>query len=222
MASRRNYITASEVNDIVGITPSDAQLNQAEAIIDSYCGFIDKDIKVNTDGLAVGGGSNYLDLQVDQQQVFEADYFKYLEIKILGGTGAGQVRQISESTLAGRITVSVAWTTNPDATSFYRIYQYGKFPRRKDVVFYSEVTPHRYYKEIPENVKLAVAAQIQFMDTMGDGHFSSDKSEKISESIGDYSYTNAESGVGSLGLSKLIAPQAKAYLRGIRCIVGGI
>lgn len=44
-----------------------------------------------------------------------------LKIKILSGTGAGQVRVI-ESNTRDQITVTVNWTTNPDATSQYAIY----------------------------------------------------------------------------------------------------
>jgi hypothetical protein len=41
-------------------------------------------------------------------------------IKILSGTGANQVRRIASNT-ATEITVSAAWTTQPDATSVYQI-----------------------------------------------------------------------------------------------------
>lgn len=42
------------------------------------------------------------------------------QLKIVSGTGAGQVRTIASNT-GTVITVSAAWTTNPDATSAYHI-----------------------------------------------------------------------------------------------------
>lgn len=42
------------------------------------------------------------------------------QIRITSGTGAGQIRTIASNT-GTVITVSVAWTTNPDATSVYSI-----------------------------------------------------------------------------------------------------
>ena len=103
--------------------------------------------------------------------------------------------------------------TTPDATSFYKIYQLGKFPRHCDVTFYSQQTPDTYYKQIPEAIKRAVAAQIEFMIEMGDNYFSGDDANKQSESIGDYSYSNAD---GATGINRLIAPKVKMLLRGIK------
>lgn len=42
------------------------------------------------------------------------------QVRITGGTGTGQIRIISSNT-ATALTVSAAWTTNPDATSTYSI-----------------------------------------------------------------------------------------------------
>lgn len=42
------------------------------------------------------------------------------QVRITGGTGAGQIRTISSNT-GTQITVSANWTTNPDATSLYSI-----------------------------------------------------------------------------------------------------
>ena len=43
------------------------------------------------------------------------------QIRIVSGTGLGQIRTISSNTTAGVITVSAAWTVTPDATSVYRV-----------------------------------------------------------------------------------------------------
>jgi hypothetical protein len=48
------------------------------------------------------------------------------EIRILSGTGAGQIRTIASNT-ATVVTVSAAWTTNPDATSIFGIFGNSDF-----------------------------------------------------------------------------------------------
>ena len=68
-------------------------------------------------GLATGGGNNYLD---DSGASWSANQFNGAYIWIYEGTGAGQIRTISATT-ATRITVSANWTVNPDATSYYAI-----------------------------------------------------------------------------------------------------
>lgn len=43
-------------------------------------------------------------------------------ISIYDGTGAGQLRTCSTGTSAGVVNISAAWTTNPDSTSKYRVW----------------------------------------------------------------------------------------------------
>lgn len=222
MASRRNYVTATEVNDLAGFTPTDVQISEAEEIIDAYVGHQRRFLEIEIRGRAQAGSGNTLTLQDDEVDKYEIDYFKWTEIEIIGGTGAGQRRIITASTKAGVVTVASNWNTQPDNTSIYRIYQLGKFPRYQDVYYYTDSTPYQYAKSIPEAVKRAVAAQCEYINEMGDEFFSSDKSEKVSESIGDYSYTNSEGDAGSSGLSKLIAPKARLLLRGYKNRLGEI
>lgn len=63
------------------------------------------------------------------------------QVRIVSGTGAGQIRSIASNTIGGVATVSVAWTTIPDATSVYRI-------EGNDDLFYllgnNAVTMYRY------------------------------------------------------------------------------
>jgi hypothetical protein len=50
------------------------------------------------------------------------DFFNGFSIQILTGTGAGQVRTVSDFvSLTHTFTVSVAWTTAPDSTSTYSV-----------------------------------------------------------------------------------------------------
>lgn len=222
--SRRGYLSRSELEQFANITitdntEADDKISQAEELIDAYVGPQIKFFQSDLIGRASAGGSLTLTLQSDQQNLYDIDYFIWCEIEIIGGTGQGQRRKISGSTKAGILTVDSAWTTAPDSTSFYKIYQLGKFPRQSDATFYSQQTPYTYYKQIPEAIKRAVVMQIEFIIEMGDEYFSGDDTNKQSESIGDYSYSNAE---GATGINRLIAPKAKMILRGIKSRLGKI
>jgi hypothetical protein len=56
----------------------------------------------------------------DSTKTWIASALVNLQVKITSGTGAGQVRFITANT-TNQITVSVAWTTNPDTTSTFEI-----------------------------------------------------------------------------------------------------
>ena len=224
MASKRAYVTIAEVAELADITitnttEAEDQISQAEEMIDAYVGVQDKFYKSQLTALAAGGSSNGLTLNTQHQNTYNKNYFSGCQIEIIGGTGAGQRRIISTSTKAGAIVVTENWTTTPDSTSFYKITQLGKFPRCNDVYFDSINAADTYYKSIPEAVKRAVAAQMQYIIEMGQEFFAGDQTDKQSESIGDYSYTNAQ---GASGANKLIAPKAKILLRGIKNIKGDI
>lgn len=216
--SRRCYLSQTELAQYADITITDTteaddRISQAEEIIDAYVGPQDSFITYEVYGLAASSASTSLTLESSQQNNYDADFFKWTEIEIVGGTGVGQRRTVTASTKAGVLTVA-AWTTSLGATSFYRIYQLGKFPRKQDILTYSTGVPTQYYKQIPEAIKRATAAQVEYFIAMGDSYFKTDQTDKVSERIGDYSYENSASGVGKTGLIKLIAPKARTLLKG--------
>jgi len=220
--TRRGYISKGEYEQYTGTTVSDATAwevlaSKAEEMVDAYVGPQDSFMYSETTGRASAGGSSTITLQSDQQNISDVNYYERCEVEILGGTGAGQRNKVSSSTREGVLTMQTAWVTTPDSTSFYKIYQLGKFPRKHDVTFYSEQSPSTYYKQIPEEVKRAVCAQIEYMVEMGDEYFAGNDADKQSESIGDYSYTNAS---GSTGTNKMISAKSKLLLRGIKNRIG--
>lgn len=222
--SRRGYLSQAELEQMADITITDTaeaddQISQAEEMIDAYIGPQEKHIETPINGVASAAGSTSITLETSQQNTYDIDYFKLCEVEILGGTGVGQRRKITGSTKAGVLTVDAAWVTTPDTTSFYQISQIGKFPRCYDVVANTVGSTTTYYKQIPEVVKRAVAAQIDFIIEMGDAFFAGDKAEMQSESIGDYSYTK---GRGVSSMYKLISPKAKQLLKGIVNRTGSI
>lgn len=213
--SRRGYLSQVELAQYADITIVDTAeandvISQAEELIDSMVGYQDKHIKYDVDGLASSGTSNTLTLEPIHQNSYDDDYFSWCQIELIGGTGQGQIRKVTASTKAGVLTIDSSWTTTPDSTSFYKISQLGKFPRKCDITTYSHTSYTKYYKSIPEAVRRATAAQVAYIIEMGDSYFKGDKSTMQSESIGDYSYTRKKSGD-----NYMVAPKAKTLLRGI-------
>lgn len=218
---RRGYATLGDLQEFADIIITDEdeaidQLNQAEELIDSYVGPQDKarpqivksEVKTaTTTTLTEVDGLNVLSVT--------SDSYKGCEVQIIGGTGAGQTRKITDHNGTTKtITVESAWSTNPDSTSVFVISQLGKFPRVVDR--FGNSSGSRYYYVIPEAVKRAVCAQIQYIITQGAAFFAGDDSEKTAESIGNYSYQRGNGGAfGQSSRVRLVAPRARDFLRGL-------
>ena len=68
-------------------------------------------------GTATAGAASTL---TDWTESWPVNGWTNYQVRIVSGTGAGQIRTISSNT-ATALTVSSAWTVNPDVTSVYRI-----------------------------------------------------------------------------------------------------
>lgn len=72
-------------------------------------------------GTATAGAASTITLEASKTMLLNqwANY----QVRIISGTGAGQIRTISSNTagVSSVLTVSAAWTVVPDATSVYRI-----------------------------------------------------------------------------------------------------
>lgn len=217
MSSRRGYLTHEELEEYAEISiidgdEADDQISQAEEMIDDYVGFQEKFASeaINGQVSAVPTTTTFT-LQADKITAYNAiDYFKNMHVEVIGGAGSGQTRKITGSNESGVLTVESVWGTPIDTTSIYKIYQLGKFPRSKDVYSDTRVTPTKYYKSIVDDVKRAIAAQVQYMIEMGEAFFASN-GETVSTTIGDFSETKKSGG----GVKTLIAPKARHMLRGI-------
>lgn len=215
MASRRRYLTQAELEefadiDVTNVTEGDDKISQAEELIDAYVGPQDKFYQGELVGKAQSGSTTGFKLQSEHIDTNQSDYWKDCEVEIVGGSGVGETKRITASDNAGNITTDT-FSTALDNTTIYKIYQMAKFPRFKDCTFESQHTS-KWYKSIPEMVKRATAAQLEYMINMGDKFFSTDASKKTSESIGDYAYSKEGS---SASIENLIAPKAKNFLKGI-------
>jgi hypothetical protein len=78
---------------------------------------LDSDYVSFDTGTATAGAASTL---TDATATWTASQWINSQIRIMSGTGAGQIRTVSANT-ATQITVSVAWTTQPDATSVYSL-----------------------------------------------------------------------------------------------------
>lgn len=217
--SKRQYLSQDELAEYADITitdenEADTKISQAEELIDAYVGFQHRAVNDRIEGRVASATSTTVTLEAsNHQNVYQKDYLRYCQIEIVGGTGVGQRQIITGSTYAGVVTTA-AWTTTPDSTSYYKITQLGKFPRSQDQYFDGNASPQVYVKSIPEAIKRATAAQVEYIINQGDEFFSTDQSSIQSEHIGNYSYTRGSDG-GSAGTINLIAPKAKSLLKGI-------
>lgn len=206
--TRRGYLSQTELAQYANIeitdpAEADDQISQAEEIIDAYVRQSDKFLKVRINGTATGGTTTTL---IDTQYLTQYDgYYTGLELEILAGAGVGKRLRITGSNKATKtVTLTPALDSAIDTTSVYTIYQLGLFPRYKDVLY----TNDTYYKRIPEAIKRATAAQVEYIIEKGEAYFKGGAEYK-SENIGDYSYTRD---TGSI--TALLAPKARLLLKG--------
>lgn len=206
--TRRGYLSQTELAqyaniEIIDAAEADDQISQAEEIIDAYVRQAERFVRVRISGTATGGTTTTL---IDTQYLTQySGYYTGLELEILAGAGAGKRLRITGNDKTTKtITFTPALEATIDTTSVYTIYQLGLFPRYKDVLY----TNDTYYKRIPEAVKRATAAQVEYIIEKGEAYFKGG-AELKSESIGDYSYTRD---TGSM--TSLIAPKARLLLKG--------
>lgn len=223
MSSKRQYLTIAQLEEYADISVTDSdeaydQISQAEELIDAYVGYQDKSVPVQFYGEVSSATSTTIaDNNAPTQFNQVDDYFSGCVVEIMGGTGAGQSRVVSGSVKSTRVlTVDEAWVVTPDSSSVFRVYQLGKFPRARDTFIRRDSS--KYYRAIPEAVSRATAAQVQYMIEQGTDFFTGDSADMESESISKYSYTRGSAGQSAL--IKMVAPKARALLKGYKNSTG--
>jgi phosphomevalonate kinase len=217
--SRRFYVALADalaqVGTINNATVTSAILNQAEELIDQYVGPQPSWYRTTLIGrCAAGSNATTIVLQANKDQnAYQKDFFKNMEVEIIGGTGAGQTAHIQTSLLSGTLTLYETLTTALDTTSMYKIAQLGKFPRIEDVYLDGYNSPVQYYKNAPKKVQDAVIEQCRYILKMGASFFITD-SYGMDQEIIDNNYRYQRKNMAG-DLSLLIAPEAKLLLRGI-------
>ena len=130
-----NTWTSAETGATDGIAPAavigtDSKLIATPSWMgDTYAAF--------ATGTATAGGASTL---TNSAKTWATNQWTNYQVRIVSGTGAGQIRTIASNT-GTVLTTSAAWTTNPDATSVYSI------EGNDDFVYYmgsAAVTLYRY------------------------------------------------------------------------------
>jgi hypothetical protein len=110
-----NAWTSAETGATDGIAP--AAVIGTDSKLLSTPSWIDSDYVAFATGTATAGGASTL---TNSGKNWTVNSWTNYQIRIVSGTGAGQIRTIASNT-ATVITTSAAWTTQPDATSVYSI-----------------------------------------------------------------------------------------------------
>lgn len=217
--TKRNYLTIDELEDYANITVTDDDealdnIEQAEEIIDQYVGWQDRFIALDHRGeVSSISSKTVVDSGSGTQLDVTNGYYTGATLLIISGTGAGQMRRIASSNRSAKsITYEGDAITGLAAADAFIIRQPGKFPRIKDV--FPSRDSLTLNKIIPEAVKRATAAQVEYIVNQGADFFATDEADKTSESIGNYSYTKG-AGASTSSLIKMVAPKARTLLRGI-------
>jgi len=110
-----NAWVAAETGATDGIAP--AAVIGTDSRLNATPSWVDDAYKAFATGTATSGGANTIS---NSAKAWTTNQWTNYQIRITGGTGAGQIRTIASNT-GTQITVSTNWTTNPDNTSTYSI-----------------------------------------------------------------------------------------------------
>jgi hypothetical protein len=130
-----NTWTSAETGATDGVAP--AAVIGTDSRLIATPSWIDDDYKAFATGTATAGGASTL---TNSAKAWTTNQWTNYQIRIVSGTGAGQIRSISSNT-ATVITVGSAWSTQPDSTSVYSI------EGNDDFIYYmgsNAVTLYRY------------------------------------------------------------------------------
>jgi hypothetical protein len=224
MASQRQYATIAEVEQFASITSVDDtefedRMSQCEELIDAYVGYQDRFMGSEFIGNVTSAtGLTLVDDSFSSKLGTTDNYFAGCYVEIIGGSGVGNRRWIVSSDYTNKSITYEGASIGADTTSVFRIFQLGKFPRSKDAFLNND--DETWYKIIPEAVRRAVAAQMEFLVNQGDAYFATATMDLASESIGNYSYSRGSGSEGQSPAVKMLAPKAKALLRGYKNSMG--
>ena len=134
--SFRKYDFATNTWTTLAITGLPATLGTDGRLVSTPSWMLDSYLQFAT-GTATGGGANTI---TNSAKAWTTNQWTNSQVRIVSGTGAGQIRTVSSNT-GTTLTVSANWTTNPDATSVYSI------EGNDDFIYYlgnGAVTLYRY------------------------------------------------------------------------------
>jgi hypothetical protein len=110
-----NTWTAAETGATDGIAP--AAVIGTDSKLIATPSWLGTDYAAFATGTATAGGATTL---TNSAKTWTTNQWTNYQVRIVSGTGAGQIRTIASNT-GTVLTVSASWSTNPDATSAYSI-----------------------------------------------------------------------------------------------------
>jgi hypothetical protein len=110
-----NTWTSAETGATDGIAP--AAVIGTDSKLIATPSWVGSDYKAFATGTATAGGASTL---TNSAKTWTTNQWANYQVRIVSGTGAGQIRTIASNT-GTQLTTSAAWTTQPDATSVYNI-----------------------------------------------------------------------------------------------------
>jgi hypothetical protein len=110
-----NTWTAAETGATDGIAPAAAIATDSKLI--ATPSWMGTDYSAFATGTATAGGASTL---TNSAKTWTTNQWANAQVRIVSGTGAGQIRTIASNT-GTVLTTATAWTTAPDATSVYTI-----------------------------------------------------------------------------------------------------
>jgi prepilin-type N-terminal cleavage/methylation domain-containing protein len=127
-------------------------------------------------GYASGGN---IDRLSDTKKSWQSHAFiSSYTVRIISGTGSGQVREITDNS-ATELTISPNWGTTPDSTSMYVITRNKGFKRKStsdDVLVYrigtggsnnelaENITSHSFSQPNPNSIRITLTARTRSID----------------------------------------------------------
>ncbi len=130
-------VTINTVDSFQGLALSDKTISLAAAGDTSIIGPLAKSLYEDADGFILVKDNKYNQYDVtstataggaatltDSTKTWDVDFYTGASLAITGGTGQGQTRTVASNT-ATELTVTVAWDTEPDATSDYTLTGIG-------------------------------------------------------------------------------------------------
>jgi hypothetical protein len=130
-----NTWTSAETGATDGIAP--AAVIGTDSKLVATPSWVGSDYEAFATGTATAGGASTL---TNSAKTWTTNQWTNYQVRIVSGTGAGQIRTIASNT-GTALTTSAAWTTAPDATSVYSI------EGNDDLIYYlgsNAVTLFRY------------------------------------------------------------------------------
>ena len=154
------YCTTNDVFRVAGISSSEiSEANVKQAILEAQ-GIVDR--LTNTTYWSMedsgtgdaGAGDAELD---DATKTWVPDDYINQYCWIYSGTGSDQIRKITDNT-ATKLTLESDWTTNPDTTSLYRIFDSGTDPHISEELRDGDDTNTLFFNKYPLRLIVSITS----------------------------------------------------------------